>query len=165
MEIIEIDKKKSFKIMLNSRNTASRSGASTTTLSYTVDFRSVIRSDIDYSKQYKVYCSFISNINTTAITGIDALTNNYGLYIDMGKGQNIYQFNNTRAPSFILPVVSMSATQYGFLLNEYNQLPIIVNNIRDITTITLSVIASSTGIALVAGTNFGYMCCLTFEEC
>ena len=105
MNSLEIDKKKTFKVILNSRNANSRTGPGPNNYTYFVDLRAVVRTDLDYSKQYKIYCSLISTLNTLTGSGIDPTTNNYSLHIDAGKGQNIYQFNLIRPPSFILPVV------------------------------------------------------------
>ena len=170
MNNLEIDKKKSFKVFLNSRNTASRTG-SIPSLTFTLDLRAVVRTDIDYSKKYKVYCSFLSTIGTTANVGVDPTTNNYSLHIDMGKGQNIYQFNLARVPSFNLPVISVplgtttATSLFGFQLNENDNQPFIIDDIRNISTVNLTILENTSANFSTAGAQFNYMCCLTFVEC
>jgi hypothetical protein len=170
MDNLEIDKKKSFKIILNSRNGASRTG-SIASYVYTVDFRQVVRTDIDYSKQYKVWCSFISTIGTTANVGVDPTTNNYGLHIDFGKGQNIIQFNTIRPISFILPVVcvplgtTVGTSLFGFELKENDNQPFIINDIRNITNLHITIVENNGATFSTAQAQFNYICSLTFEEC
>ena len=96
--------KKSFKVVLESTSFNSFTGGTYTNANYYVDLTKVIRNNDDYSKSYNVYCTFISDIDTSITTGIIS-TNFYTLGLNLSnKSNNIYQFVNNNYYSFILPV-------------------------------------------------------------
>lgn len=188
MNSFEINTKKSFKVVLNSYNTASFSSLTAPTpdtgvnltrnVSYTVDFRQVIQDPNDFNKQYKMRCSFISNIATQAETGIVPATRSYSLHVDLGKNINVASYRTPRKTSYLLPVVvapfgaSASTCFNGFALHDQDQSPIIIDNIRDISFIGVSILECSAGTPNVIDNNFtagsavlNYLMTLTFEEC
>jgi hypothetical protein len=68
--------KKSFKIVLDSTSFESFTGGPYNNANYYVDLTKVIRNNDYYSKPYNVYCTFISDVETSVSTGITS-TNLY----------------------------------------------------------------------------------------
>jgi hypothetical protein len=110
--------------------------------------------------------SFVSMAGTAAETGISNLEV-YTLHIDMGKGQNIYRYNNIKVPSGIVRV----ATQGSNLLFDAKPTdnePVLIDNLSDVTGITLNLISTAgnstfaPGTAGAAGTR--YVCILNLQE-
>ena len=105
--------KKSFKVVLDSTSFNSFTGGTYTNANYYVDLTKVIRNNDDYSKPYNVYCTFISDIDTSITTGIIS-TNFYTLGLNFSnKSNNIYQFVNNNLYSFIIPVQVQASDDSG----------------------------------------------------
>jgi len=159
--------KRTFKIFLDSNNTESYDG-SLFNATYYVDLTHIIFQDEDFDKQYKMSFNFQSIFNTTAISGFDPKPI-YSLHIDMGKGLNIFQYRQVKNPSGLLQIsnyVDGANNYYGFNTKETDNLPVLVQNIRNMNMITLNVINTTTNSTL-SGINAGtmnYICVLTFEE-
>jgi hypothetical protein len=186
MNSFEINKKRSFKIMLNSYNTDSYhplvptdTGTSATrNVAYKVDFRQVIQDPADFNKQYRMKCSFISNTASQTETGITPATRSYSLHVDMGKSINVITYRTPKKSSFILPVITIpfgataSTCFHNFTLNDSDQEGAIINDIRDISFIGVSILESffpgpnNIDVSFTPGSAvLNYLCMLTFEEC
>ena len=130
--------KRTFKILLDSNQLGSYTGR-IYDASYYIDLRNILVNDEDYDKKYHVYCSLRSKAD--AIVN-NTISNNdlYLLNIDFNKGLSTYQYTSPyKNISFILPVSvsnELSATpQTFFNLNERDNMPILLNNIRSINNI------------------------------
>ena len=165
--------KRTFKIFLDSNNTASYStvAGNIFNASYIVDLTTIIQTDADYDKSYYMYMSFVSQANTITNSSID-YANVYTLHIDMGKGLNIYQYRKAKIPSTILqveaipPIATLTA---GTVLTRFNltddkSKPTFIQNLRNINMITLNVINTTTNVTLTQATATNYVCVLTFVE-
>ena len=158
--------KKSFKIVLDSNNTASWTG-SLYKANYYLDLTQIIQNNDDFFKSYYMYCSFISNANDVANNSITP-ANVYTLHIDMGKGLNVYEFKSIKTPSFILPVQVINSVVGGvdpdtrLYLLDYQQQPTVIPNILNLNTIQIQVIDASTDSTTAS--NAPYVCILTFVE-
>ena len=159
--------KKSFKIFLDSNNTASWYGTLYKANFY-VDLNQIVTDANDFRKSYYMYCSFVSTADDLTNNNISPV-NVYTLHIDMGKGLNIYQFRSIKTPSFILPVqvinsvVGAADPDTRFYLLDYQQQPTLINNILNLNVITLNVINTTTNTTTTSNVN--YVCVLTFVEC
>ena len=162
--------KKTFKIMLDSNNTASWTGTLYKAVYY-IDLNQIITNNEDYSKSYYMYCTFLSESADNTLNSINS-TSLYTLHIDMGKGINVYQYRNIKTPSFIIPVQTIlneaAANQpfTSFNLQDFVQRPTFINNMLNVNYITLNLIDAETNSTFVPGATIAeYICCLTFVEC
>jgi hypothetical protein len=159
--------KKSFKIVLDSTSFDSFTGGTYTNANYFVDLTRVIREPEDYKKTYYMYCTFASDIDTSAATGIVS-TNMYTLSFNLSnKVNNIYQYKNNSLYSFILPVQvnpsdnGAGSPHVGFFLQDKDQRPIFINDLLNVTNITINVLQNG---SFCTATAF-YVCILTFVQC
>lgn len=158
--------KKSFKIFLDSNNTASWTGL-LYKADYYIDLTKIIQDNNDFYKSYYMYCSFVSSADDIG-TGNIFPSNLYTLHIDMNKGVNVYQFKNTRTPSFLLPVQVSPSVIGGadpdtrFFLQEQDQRPTFIPNILNINSIQIQVI--NTSVDSITNSNANYVCVLTFVQ-
>jgi hypothetical protein len=162
--------KKSFKIFLDSNNTASWYGT-LYKANYYVDLNQIIKDANDFRKSYNMYCTFMSESADNTANNINS-TNVYTIHIDMGKGLNVYQYRSIKTPSFLVPVQTIlneaAANQpyTYFNLQDTFQRPTYIDNILNLNVITLNVIDTSTNATFVPGaTVCTYVCVLTFVEC
>ena len=88
--------KKTFKIFLDSFNTASFTGSSQFKASYYVDLKTVISNDEDFDKSYYVYVNFRTLSNSQGNTGVTTDSRLYLLNIDFNKGLNTISYGGTR---------------------------------------------------------------------
>ena len=153
--------KKKFKVVLDSTSFNSFTGGT-----YTNDLTKVIRNNDDYSKPYNVYCTFISDVETSVSTGITS-TNLYTLSLNLSnKSNNIYQFVNKNYCSFILPVQvnpsdnGAGPPHVGFFLQDKDQRPLYIENLNNVNNIIINVLQNGD---FCTATAF-YVCILTFVE-
>lgn len=165
--------KKSFKIVLDSTNTNSYIG-NKYDANYYIDLSTVIRKIEDYNKSYYIYCNFISSNEISATTNIIS-TYLYTLNLNISnKNNNIYQYNNNNLYSFILPVRVISSdngavggVHNGFFLQDKDQSPLYIENIKNINNISLKVLQTGPVAAPVTTTTTAtppYVCILTFVQ-
>lgn len=160
------DVKRTFKVFLDSNRTNSFYG-SLFNANYYVDLTHIIFEDGDFDKSYYMNVSYVSKYSTNFST--DGLLNNvYTLHIDMGKGLNIFQYNQQKNPSTIVPidVLNLATAVGGFNLNDSMSKPVFLQNIRNITTINLNLIDTTTNTTFspTTDTDYQYICVLTFIE-
>ena len=162
--------KRTFKIFLDSNNTASYStvAGNIFNATYAIDLNNVIFNDADLDKHYYMNMTLISKADTIANNGIDPQYT-YTLYVDMGKGLSIYQYRKAKLPSTLIPVeiITPSAAVYNsrLLLTDQMSNPTFIQNIRNLNMITLNVIRTSDNTILVSPVNPAYyVCVLTFNE-
>jgi hypothetical protein len=151
--------KKSFKIFLDSNNTASWTGV-LYKANYYINLTKIIQVNEDFFKSYYMYCSFVSQADSINTNNIDP-NNVYTLHIDMGKGLNVFQYNSIRTPSFILPVQEFNADT-RFMLQELEQMPTVIPNILNVNIIQIQVLNTTTNA--ITTSNANYVCVLTFVE-
>ena len=160
--------KRTFKIFLDSNRTNSYIGPQFNA-TYFIDLTHIIFDDKDFDKSYYMSCDFISRADTIANNGINS-NNVYSLHIDAGKGLNIYQYNQTKNSSFLVPVsVSLETAipQTYFNLQAINQLPVFFQNIRNLSNLTLNLINTTNNSTFTGSgvdANLRYVCVLTFVE-
>jgi hypothetical protein len=181
MRIAQMPLKKSFKVVLDTNNTASYSG-SQFDARFTVELNKIIREPWRMKKSYLMTFSFRSISATHAVSGVSS-TKLYKLHIDIGKGTpTIFQYNATRAPAGIVGVSSEGVGVYtnvaaaaSFDIPVYfNARPadndgVFVNDLLGIHTINLNLIDPTTGTFNNAdnatiNTNTKYICVLNFQE-
>ena len=145
--------KLSFKVLLDNFNPDSFTGPQYDA-SYYVDFKSLIVNDADLDKSYNVYVTFRSLSAGYGSNGIRS-DRIYLLNIDFNKNTNIIQYQPSTRPNKnicqILPFsVSLergSTVPYTyFYLNDGDQTPTVINNIRSINSIKLQVLEANTYI-------------------
>lgn len=165
VQIVDSTIKRAFKVVLDSNSTASWSG-SQFNATYIVDFKNVVREAWRLKKAYYMTFSFVSMADTAAATGISNL-NVYTLHIDMGKGQNIYRYNNIKVPSGIVRVGTQGSNLL-FDAKPTDNEPVLIDNLSDITGITLNLIATDTNTTFAPGTGGAagtrYVCILNLQE-
>lgn len=170
--ISKAEVKRTFKIFLDSHNTDSFTGPSIFNARYSVDLTTIIFEEKDYDKQYYMYMSFISDAGTITNSNIDN-KKIYKLHVDMGRGLNIYQYNNTKTPSYVLQVETLppisSITIEDNVFTRFNTIdnmnkPTLIQNIRNLNYITLNVINPNNNSTLSQPTLTNYVCVLTFVE-
>ena len=90
---MDIENKKTFKILLDSNHGASYTGSSIFNATYYIDLTKLLTNQEDFNIPYLMFCTFKSRADTIANNQI---TNNevYFLTIDLYKGYNLYQYNN-----------------------------------------------------------------------
>lgn len=159
--------KRTFKIFLDSNRSNSFSGG-LFNANYYIDLTHIIFNDNDFNKSYYMYISFVSRPSIDiGATGLD-LSNVYTLHIDMGKGLNIYQFNQVKNVSAIVPIsyIPTAAPLAYFNLTDNLQKPVFIQDIRNISYITLNLINTTNNTTFSPNTpaNFSYVCSLTFIE-
>lgn len=164
--------KRTFKIVLNSYNTNSYVGTQFNA-NYYVDLTKIINDEATFDKQYKVYCAFISkseNITNNQIssTSLFTLSVNFN-----NSGLQVYNYNMGDNYDFILPINNITDTGGAihtyFNLQDNDQKPLFIQNVRNLTSINIRVnqITTTTSDVFNPATpdNSKYMCVLTFEEC
>ena len=167
------ENKRTFKIVLDSNRTNSYEGTQFNA-NYFINLTQIISDDESFNKSYHMYATFRSRADTIANNSITS-NNVYSLHIDMGKGINIYQYNQSKNISFLVPVsVSseiVSATgivtaQTYFNLTDNLALPVFIQNIRNMNYITLNLINNTTNATFTGGSDAStkYVCMLTFIE-
>jgi len=181
MRIAQMPLKKSFKVVLDTNNTASYSG-SQFDARFTVDLNQIIREPWRMKRSYLMTFSFRSISATFAVTGVTS-TKLYKLHIDLGKGTpTIFQFNATRAPAGIVGVsnegvgvyTNVAAASAFDIPCYFNARPddndgVFVNDLLNINNINLNLIDPTSGTFNSAdnatiNTNTKYICVLNFQE-
>ena len=158
--------KKSFKIVLDSLNLNSFTGTELN-VDYFIDLKNVLRNKEDYEKSYYIYCTFITDTDTSILIGlsstnIDTLTLNFS-----NKCSNIYQYNNNNLISFGLPIQVIQsdngarAPHVGLILQDKDQRPLYIENLYNINKIKLQVLDNN----VISTSDISYVCVLTFVEC
>lgn len=160
--------KRTFKIFLDSNRQNSYNG-NQFNATYYIDLTHIIFDDESFNKSYYMTCTFRSIADTIANNGINS-NNVYSLHIDMGKGLNIYQYNQVKNASFLVPVCVSNETatpQTYFNLTDNLSNGVFLQNIRNISYITLNLINTTTNTTFVGSgvdANLRYVCVLTFIE-
>lgn len=178
--IVNKNAKRTFKVFLNSASTNSRYPVDGTNLynsNYPIDLTHIIFTEEDFDKNYLMYCDFVSCAEMANVGATQPSTMNiYTLHIDFGKGLNIYQYNQSKNPSFIIPVeniVEVNAVPTTMNMSRFNltsdrQEPVLVQNIRNLNVVNLNMLIASTPGAVntsyVGTTGVNYICVLTFIE-
>jgi hypothetical protein len=170
--------KRTFKIFLDSNNTASFTGAQFNANFY-IDLTHIIFDNEAFNKSYYMSFNFQSK---SALTTNSTIQNDrvYSLHIDMGKGLNIFQYRQVKNPAGLLQIVNdfTSYTTAGGVTSvpiywntkETDNKPVFIQNIRDISQITLNVIDTQTNTTFngaddqTINSYTKYVCVLTFEE-
>lgn len=169
--------KRTFKIVLNSFNTNSYIGEQFNA-NYMIDLRTIINDESAFDKSYKVTCNFVTKSENIANNQITS-TNLYTLALNFNiGGLQVYNYDLTKNTGFILPVENITdtgGTVHTLLkLQDKDQQPLFLQNIRNMTNIYLNVYQSSVISAGNYSTNLfnptspdnsKYICILTFEEC
>jgi hypothetical protein len=170
MSVIKNDLKKSFKIVLDSSKT--NFTGNQFDANFQIDLTKILTNDKDFDKSYNMTFAFRSrgaDPNTTLLDYFDV----YTLCIDFGKGYNSICARMNRNHVGILPV-SIN-TVYGsvssfFDAKESDNAPILVKNVRDLTSIRLTVVENTIDL-IFNPTNDNtinnlteYVCILTFTE-
>ena len=163
--------KRSFKVVLDSFNTNSFTG-SQFNANYNINLQTIINDEKAFDKQYLVYCNFITKSESIANNQITS-TNIYTLSLNFNNSSNnLYQFEQYKNFSFTLPVQSIIDTggsNHTLLrLDDNNQRPLFIQNIRNLTNIYLNVwqnnITAEQIFNPTTPDNSKYICTLTFVE-
>lgn len=169
--------KRTFKIVLDSYNTNSYTGTQFNA-SYYIDLPKIINDESAFDKSYKVYCNFQTIANTANNSEI-GLSSLYALSLNFNGigGLQVYQYDQSKNFDFNLPVINLfdtavapNAQSHTLLrLNEMDQNPIFLQNIRNMTYINLQVYKYNSSTPAIFNPNTPdaskYLCILTFVEC
>lgn len=164
--------KRTFKVILNSYVTTSYEGTQFNA-NYYVDLTKIINDEATFDKQYKVYCAFVSKSESIANNQITS-TNIYTLSVNFNNTSlQVYNYNMWENYDFVLPIENITDTggtsHTYFNLQDNDQQPIFIQNIRNLSIINLRVnqinTAGSSVFNPTTPDNSKYMCILTFEEC
>jgi hypothetical protein len=162
--------KRTFKVILNSYNTSSFIGTQFNA-SYYVDLTKIINDEATFDKQYKVYCTFMTKSESIANNQITS-TNIYTLSINFNNsGLQVYNYNLSDNYDFTLPIYNITdtgGTVHTYIkLEENDQKPLFIQNVRNLTNINLRVNQiNTTGSSVFNPTtpdNSKYICVLSFE--
>ena len=167
---MDIENKKTFKILLDSNHGASYTGSSIFNATYYIDLTKLLTKQEDFNKPYLMYCTFKSRADTVANNQV---TNNevYFLTIDLYKGYNLYQYNNRSGNTvYVVPVsfsLEAAVSQTYFDLKDNDSKPVYISNLNNVSKIylNLSTASSSSTFAPTTPANSKYICLLTFVEC
>jgi len=158
--------KKSFKVVLNSLNLNSFTGTELDA-DYFIDLKNILRNKEDYEKSYYIYCTFITDTNSSTLIGLSS-TDIYTLILNFSnKCSNIYQYNNNNLISFVLPIQvnpsdnGAGAPHIGLILQDKDQRPLYIENLYNINNIKLQVLDNN----VISTSDLSYVCILTFVEC
>jgi hypothetical protein len=164
--------KRTFKVVLNSYIAGSYEGQQFNA-NYYVDLQKFINDEATFDKQYKVYCTFVSKSESIANNQITS-TNMYTLAVNFNNnGIQVYNYNMSDNYDFILPIQNITDTggtvHTFFNLQDINQRPLFIQNVRNLTNINIRVNQINTTASSVFNPttpdNSKYICILTFVEC
>lgn len=166
--------KKIFKIVLDSNDTSSFTGLQFDA-QFPIDLNQIIFDAEDFDKAYEMTVRFVSRSGDPAITSL-SMASTYTLHINLGKGIATYKNKNSRPLCAVLSLVndftaytSTVAPPY-FDTKDSDNAPMMVPNLRNITSVGLNVIQSSNNTTYNASnvttvnTNTKYICVLTLKE-
>jgi hypothetical protein len=164
--------KKSFKVNLLSRDTASWSGTSLYNhATYRVNMRSIVRDPEDYKKKYKMTFAFKTGSSTTSSLWNDAV---FLIELDFRKGLPIAQndksvFTYSGNLNGYMNITSSGTYTAGngyFDTKPKDNAPAYMENIQDIDNITLSVWEIEYGRYFPPNSTgtLNYVCVITFTE-
>jgi len=164
--------KKSFKVNLISRDTASWTGTSLYNhATYPVNMRSIVQDPEDYKKKYKMTFAFKTGASTTQSVFNDEV---FLIELDFKKGLPIAQNNksaftysgNLNGKMNITASGTYIAGNGFFDTKPKDNAPAYMENIQDIDNITLSVfsIQSAQYFPPNGSGTLNYMCVITFTE-
>lgn len=143
---LEKNFKKTYKIILNTFDTTSWTGALYNAV-FPIDLKAIIRDPEDYEKPYFMTFSFQS-VEETNIFYDGA----YGIHIDCNKPINVMQNNNNsnnRLYSGVLvPYTYPSRTAPRFLTMPYDNDPVYYTDLKNINAIQIRVISLQTNATL-----------------
>lgn len=160
--------KRSFKIFLDSNKTLSYIGPQFNA-TYFIELTRIIFNEEDFDKKYYMRCDFLSRADTIANNGINS-NNVYSLHLDAGRGINVFQYQHSKLPSFLVPVSVSNETatpQTYFNLKSNEQEPVFIENIRNLNNITVNLINTTNNSTFTgSGTDalLRYVCVLSFIE-
>ena len=168
VRIIDTTIKRSFKIVLDT-NTLSGVPYTGTQFNatFTVDLKQVVREAWRLKKSYYMTFNFVSS-GLASVADIPPSV--YTLHIDFGKGQNIYRYNNIKVPSGIVRLSNLASATAGistvfFNSSDTDNAPVLIDNLLDITTVTLNLIDTAANATFTLNTaNTKYVCILTLTE-
>ena len=174
MATIPQNLKRVFKIYLDSNKTTSFSGIQFDA-TYIVDLTKVLTVDADFDKTYNMSFAFRSRSGNAATTGL-TMNDVYSLNLELGKGFNTYTANMNRNAVGIIPInndftaYTSTACPSFWDAKDSDNAPITVKNVRNVNTIRLTVVNTTTDAIFNAindntiNTNTKYVCILTFTE-
>lgn len=164
--------KKSFKVVLNSYDTASYSGIQTNA-SYFIDLKTVLRDPEDFNKSW--YMTFaLKSISALTANNLINPTKLYTLTLSLGQFINTFQYKTSRPAVGILNInndftaYTSTACPTFFDTKESDNKSVFIDNLKNVTNINL-IINDVTNGTIHDALNFGmnanrYICILTFEE-
>lgn len=170
-ETVMIKPKRTFKVFLDTNDTDAYTGKQFNA-QFPIDLTQVIRNAEAFSKSYYMTIQFLSRYDTT---GVNTITQNnvYSLHVDMGRGINVFQNRKVKLPSALVRAQSLvnGANLYTwFDCKPTDNDPMFIENLRDLTSVTINLIDTSTNSTFNntddAGINTAtkYICVLTFTE-
>ena len=171
VDICSTPKKASFKMALSTFDVDSFFGRQFNATFY-VDFNQIIHDPELFKKQYKMSYTFSSGLDSTAINTI-LPTTVYGVHIDMNKSQYIGMANNKKVISGVVPVdtfMNGATLSARFNASASDNAPVFVNDLRDITQITVNLYDMNTNTTFnnandpTINNATKYVCVLTFDE-
>lgn len=181
MQISAMPLKKSFKVWLDTNNTASYSGPQFDAR-FTVEMNNLITEPWRLKSSYEMTFSFKSISSLFATSGITS-TKLYKCHIDLGKGTpSMYQYNATRIPSGLVGVSSEGVGVYTnvaaassfdipvyFNSRPLDNAPVFIASLDGISIININLIDPTSGTfnsADNAGINAAtkYIVCINFRE-
>jgi hypothetical protein len=174
MATIPQNVKRVFKVYLDSNKTTSFSG-NQFDATYIVDLTKVLTVDADFDKTYNMSFAFRSRSGNGATTGLN-MNDVYSLNLELGKGFNTYTANMNRNAVGIIPInndftaYTSTACPSFWDAKDSDNAPITVKNVRNVNTIRLTVVNTTTDAIFNAtndntiNTNTKYVCVLTFTE-
>lgn len=172
--------KRTFKVVLDSFDTNSYTAPlvggelNQFNANYIIDLQRLISDDSAFDKPYNVYCSFITRADSIANNDIN-LGFVYALSLNFNNSASqIYQFDRRNNFNFTLPIENIydtavpPASHTLLKLDDNNQRPLFLQNIRNLTNISLQVYKNNSAgeNIFVPSTpnNSKYICILTFVE-
>ena len=174
MSIIKSNLKKTFKIVLDSNQTASFTG-NQFDATYTVDLTKILPDQIDFERPYEMTFMFRSRAGTGLTTLLDQSTV-YTLCIEMGKGFNVISSTPSRNIVGILPVnndftayTSTNCPSFWDCKASDNE-SVLIRDLTGVTNIRLTVIRADTNNVFnsindgTVNTNTKYICVLSLKQ-
>lgn len=174
VRIVDSTVKRRFNVVLDSNVGASFSGPQFNA-TFTVDLKTIVRESWRLKKSYYMTFQFISAAALLATNSISTAVT-YTLHIDLGKGQNIYRYNNIKPPSGIIRVSSnpivTPATDPTFFFDSKptDNSAVFIDNLLDIVNININLLDNINNTTFNSSNNSSintatkYVCILTFEE-
>ena len=174
MSIIKSNLKKTFKIVLDSNQTASFTG-NQFDATYTVDLTKILPDQEDFTKPYEMTFMFRSRAGTATTTLLDQSTV-YTLCVDLGKGFNVISSTPSRNIVGIIPVnndftaytTTVCPTFWDCKASDNDS--VLIRDLTSITNIKVTVIRANDNTVFnptndaTINTATKYVCVLSFKQ-